>query len=458
MKLKKRIIILLLILTCIVFFSACQSKNNINEDSNEESFENSSPLENEGDALEDTSVEQEAELVMPAQIYDFYDEAIQYAAERFLGKSASEFTDEDFEYLSGLQTFSFDAFQKSITSLRDIPELFGNLRYIGLAYSWFDPVQLSETDITILNEMPHLQAVDIYANGLPTLEFAHKLPYASIRYSVEAYESGDNNLATASVLGKEFIESYFEGYIREYVKVTDGLLVYELIVADSQTQMQPDDVYYIGSYDAKVFISEYRNGIYYYLNSYPINGRTGTVSGGLILADVDFDGNRDILMSRGHFGNQGFVTYSCYLKRDDTYIINESFSSIWNPSIDVSNRKVLSTWRNSAASHSWAMYSFINGEYVETERLTTEPEYRDEMSDEYVWRITIKRFSDDVAEAEYFFSNEYSIEEWDLMFFHVDSYWGLRSEKWRTLYNQGTLLDWSIYGSGLDAQIIEILG
>ena len=71
--------------------------------------------------------------------------------------------------------------------------------------------------------------------------------------------------------------------------------------------------------EAIVFISEYSNGVYNFIERLTVPGRIGNLTGGLILADVNFDGE---------------------------YNLNTSFSEIPNPAIDVQNQKVLSTWRN----------------------------------------------------------------------------------------------------------------
>ena len=392
----------------------------------------------------------------PKPIYEFYDVAIKRSVEQYLDKRANEITDEDFDYLSELQAFSFYTYRGNITSLRDLPELFPNLRYIELTFSWFDEAQLSMEDCRILEEMPLLRAVDIYSDGLPTFDFARRLPYAALRYTEDAYLSDDNNLAEASVLGKDFIESHMNGHIKEYVKVTDGERVYELIVSDNV--LQNPDVFYEG-YEAKVFLSEIRNDAYYFLNSYPVQGRIGNASGGLILTDINFDGHKDILVSQGHFGAQGSVTFACYLGSDDTYILNDSFSKIANPALDVQNHRILSTWRNMAVSHSWAMYSYINGQLIETDRLTQEPiitkiTNEDGIEEEIeVWGHMIEHFNNGDIESEIYLKSDYSDNEWFAMFYDEDSFWGLLSDKWRTLNNQGTLMDWSIYGSGADAQI-----
>ena len=178
---------------------------------------------------------------------------------------------------------------------------------------------------------------------------------------------------------------------------------------------------------------------------------------------MNFDGQKDFLVVQGHFGSQGMVKYTCFLASGGTYELNESFSHIANPSLDVQNQKVLSTWRNWAASHSWAMYSFIKGKFTETDRLTQEPEVTEEIREDgseaelEVWRHEIEHFNLKNTETEVYLTSDYSVDEWIEMFYDENSFWGLFSDKWWTLNNKGALLDWSIYGSGVDVQIMDII-
>jgi len=248
----------------------------------------------------------------------------------------------------------------------------------------------------------------------------------------------------------------------EYVKVVDGSHVYELIVTDYKNT---DDIWNEWN-EAIVFISEKSNDDYYIVEFFDVSGRipgSCYAHGGLILIDVNFDEQKDILVFQGLFGNQAAAEYACFLSSGETYEPNESFSYIMNPVLDEQNKRILSTWRNHAASHSWAVFSYEKGVFVETDRLTEEPEETGELREDglgveiIVWKNTIERFCNGNIETEEYLTSDYTDDEWLSMFYDEDSFWGLYSNKWRTIHNQGYLLDGSLYSEGINTQIVEII-
>ncbi len=88
--------------------------------------------------------------------------------------------------------------------------------------------------------------------------------------------------------------------------------------------------------------------------------------------DVNFDGRPDLLICTGHHGNQGFLTYYCFLQTEDGFSEAPTFTGIPNPAVDEENRLILSQWRNWAASHSWAEYRYQDGEYRMSRELKEE--------------------------------------------------------------------------------------
>ena len=394
----------------------------------------------------------------PQPLYTFTDVCVQQAVEEYFHKTVDELTADDFATLSQFACFSVE---NEVKSLKDLPSLCPNLKYLNLGWYDFSGGTLSLSDCDILQHMGSLKAVTIYANGLPSLGFAKNLDYVNIMYTDDAYLSENNNLGELSVLGKDYVESQVKGHIKEYIRVVDGDRIFELVCTD-YTYDDEFDVFY-EAYETSVFVSAHEDNSYRLLDSLDVPGRTGNASGGLILTDVNFDGVNDILVNEGHFGSQGLIRYTCYLNRGGTYKLNESFSDISNPALDTENKKVLGCWRNWAASHSWVMYSFVNGVFVETDRLTEEPDKATyhgtpTNSDYDNWIYTAEYLVCSKRETTTYQTKDYTEDDINAMFFDDNSYWALYSEKWGTLNNLGSYKDWSIYGSSpIDAQIASII-
>lgn len=80
--------------------------------------------------------------------------------------------------------------------------------------------------------------------------------------------------------------------------------------------------------------------------------------------DVNFDNLPDLLVCTGHHGNQGALTYYCFLQTENGFVESPTFTDIPNPEIDAENQLIRSQWRNSAASHGWAEYKYQDDIYV----------------------------------------------------------------------------------------------
>jgi len=166
--------------------------------------------------------------------------------------------------------------------------------------------------------------------------------------------------------------------------------------------------------------------------------------------DVNFDGYNDILILNGYYGNQVGTYYTCWLwnNKINSFIKNDSFSWIMNVSIDKKNSMILSSWRNWAASHSWAMYKYIKGKYVMVSRLTEEAIDDEKLKEgQEKWQYTDERLvGGEMKIHEQFLqiSPTNGPDKAD-MFFKPGSYWELYGDKWRQLDNNGLMTDFSIY-------------
>ncbi|MBQ9134709.1 MAG: hypothetical protein IJX66_01290 [Lachnospiraceae bacterium] len=167
-------------------------------------------------------------------------------------------------------------------------------------------------------------------------------------------------------------------------------------------------------------------------------GTRVSIQNKFVYADVDFNGLSDLLICTGHHGNQGLLTYYCFLQTDNGFVEAPTFTEISNPAIDTENRLILSQWRNSAASHSWAEFEYRDGEFCMVRELMEDLLPYDGESNEEVWVWTVN--GEEIGR-----SSELTEEEILDLIYNENSEWGIAEDRWRTLYNNGLTADYSIY-------------
>jgi len=181
---------------------------------------------------------------------------------------------------------------------------------------------------------------------------------------------------------------YMEYEIRSTYFLKDESRGYELVIAQGKEYVR----------DVKIFVSQLKEDVYCLSQVLEDTKHDGDAwdNQGLYLVDVNFDGEKDILVQNGHYGNQGAQSYSCYLYEDGEYVYCEGFEEIPNVSVDEENRMILSSWRNSAASHGWGVWVYENGTFHLQRSLTEE--YRENEGNEgkQVVYWTDEEFSDTV--------------------------------------------------------------
>ena len=84
----------------------------------------------------------------------------------------------------------------------------------------------------------------------------------------------------------------------------------------------------------------------------------------IIEVDVDFDGQPDLLIWLGAFGNQGAGRYDAFLQREDGFLHAPSFAQIMNPMVNHETRLISASWRASAAWHGMETHRFIEDDFV----------------------------------------------------------------------------------------------
>lgn len=161
-----------------------------------------------------------------------------------------------------------------------------------------------------------------------------------------------------------------------------------------------------------------------------------------IYRDANFDKIPDLLICTGHHGNQGLITYYCFLQTDDGFVESPTFTDIPNPAIDEENKLILSQWRNTAASHSWAEFAYQDGKYIMVRELCEDllPSDETQEVDKEIWVWTV---NGEVLGR----SDELTAEEIENLIYNENSEWGIAGDRWRILYNEGLTVDYSIYNT-----------
>jgi hypothetical protein len=411
------------------------------------------PVEPTPGAIAEPTPDAAVEPPPTAVPYVFRDSGVKAEIERSFDKTAETLTDEDY---AAMADYLWLSVYEEITTLDDLPILFPKLRYVDLGWYNFGDRTMA-ADISPLLELGELRAASVYSGVIMNLSIVKSLDYVDIAYAEAAYTLPENNLAELSVLGADFIRANVTGNIAEYVRVIDGDRAFELVGTRSETVDEYDE----RLPETRVFVSELREGEYACVQTLDVTDRIGNASGGLVIADADFDGVRDVLVLNGSYGAQGLTIYTCFLNRGGVYKKCAGFSDVPNPAIDAENKKILGTIRSWAASHSWMMYEFVDGVLAETERLTEEPIIEEGHGEgDEIWSWTVERLIDgEMREAEHFTARDLTEEEIFAKIYAEDSHWALVSDKWGTLYNLGSLYGaWSMYDSPtVDAQIWEII-
>lgn len=152
--------------------------------------------------------------------------------------------------------------------------------------------------------------------------------------------------------------------------------------------------------------------------------------------DVNFDQLPDLLICTGHHGTQAFLTYYCFLQTENGFVESPTFTDISNPAIDAEHNLILSQWRNSVSSHSWAEYQYQDNEYVMDRELCEESVLDEEGQTIWIWKVN---------DEEIGRSDELSAQEIEDLLYNENSEWGISGDRWRILYNNGLMVDYSIY-------------
>ena len=253
--------------------------------------------------------------------------------------------------------------------------------------------------------------------------------------SMEIYSGGEViALSDDMIVGRAALEDILQGNPILYDRVLIDGYVVEWVLSDYEDE---DNIFLE---DGAVIISKEDNAE----NTQVINtqaeggwGSPVSLENKFVYMDVNFDDVPDLLVCTGHHGNQGLITYYCFLQTDAGFVEAPTFTEIANPAVDTENKLILSQWRNGAASHSWAEYKYEGNAYVRYRELCEEAEgYDEDRNDIWVWTVNGEEIgrSDELSESE--------IED---LIYNENSEWRILDDRWRTIYNNGLNADFSIY-------------
>ena len=120
----------------------------------------------------------------------------------------------------------------------------------------------------------------------------------------------------------------------------------------------------------------------------------------MLLRDVTSDGNKDLLIYMGSYGNQGIERFDCYVwdVKAEKLVHAPSFVNIDDPKVDKTEGCVFSSARSSAAEYVYGLWQYKDGKFKKTTELVEhytapggEPVYAEKDSDGRVVKDNLGR-------------------------------------------------------------------
>ena len=120
----------------------------------------------------------------------------------------------------------------------------------------------------------------------------------------------------------------------------------------------------------------------------------------MLLRDVTSDGNKDLLIYMGSYGNQGIERFDCYVWDEKNQKLQHapSFIDIDNPKVVKAESGIFSSARSSAAEYVYGLWQYRDGKFKKTAELVehytapgVEPEYSETDSDGRVVKEHLKK-------------------------------------------------------------------
>ncbi len=231
---------------------------------------------------------------------------------------------------------------------------------------------------------------------------------------LEISDNKEIDITSDSLFADVSIEEVLKSEPKVYERYTADGFVFEWLVSDYENK----DNEFLE--DAVLIVSKENQSSdvqIIYVEGEAAGGTMVSSEDRFLYEDVNFDQQPDLLVCSGNHGTQGALAYYCFLQTDDGFVEAPEFTNIANPIIDTPNKLILSLWRSSAASHSWAEYEYKDGEFVRKRTLTENVE--NEVS---IWDVDGKVIgrSDQLTEAEI-----------DDLIYNENSDWGIEGDRWK---------------------------
>lgn len=378
----------------------------------------------------------------PEQIERFFfaDAGIEARARALIGREDGLLTDADVSQLKATTTLELrDSYDETpIGTLSDLAIYFPNLEQLNL--SLYNRTMTRE-DWQTLGRLEQLCGLAVYAaEGFETVEPPERLTTLALSGDRDAVVLPETLL---TVRGEDWPTPQ-QGELMAYTRLRADNYIFEWIETDHLVDYGE---YGMGREHTLAIITE-KDGIS--THQFFALGETGMPDVDperkLVYTDVDFDGKPDLLVCSGHWGSQGALHYDCFVRREKGFERCASFGEIRNPGVDTEHKQILSSWRIWAAAHGWGVYEYRDGGYVLTKTLVEEPAPDSPLDKENtIWQWTEEEGRETTAVWR---SDEFTKEEIEDLIYNENSDWGIMTDRWRTLYSNGLMADFSIYDDG----------
>jgi hypothetical protein len=157
--------------------------------------------------------------------------------------------------------------------------------------------------------------------------------------------------------------------LRAYSRATHGDIAVELFSTYHRHNLVGGRFNDVSDYETWVFVSYFEDGEYRLADYFevPVGGWSPRIGTEIFFADVDFDGEKDILISaQSTFGWFTVPTAYAFLNRGGRYVFS-NFNRIPEPHLDFENQRVMGIVPTECTSLMFSIYVIENDEFILTD-------------------------------------------------------------------------------------------